>query len=104
MDNETFTITQSYADGKFRLYAKGRVDANNSEELLNALEENLAKGKKEIILNMSEVNYLSSIGIRAVLKIYKEALRKESKFYIEKPSEVVQNILGMAALKEMLIA
>ena len=103
MDNETFRIKESYADGKFKLYAAGRIDANSSAALLETLENTLQSGKKEIILNMTDVKYLSSIGIRALLKTYKDAQAEGISFYIERPSDVVKNILGMAALKDMLL-
>jgi anti-anti-sigma factor len=71
--------------------------------LLFKLETALNDGQKTIILNMSQIEYLSSIGIRVILKTYKQALEADGKFNIEHPSEIVKNILGMVALKELMV-
>jgi anti-anti-sigma factor len=52
---------------------------------------------------MSQVEYLSSIGIRVVLKIFKISKEQGGTFNIEKPSKIVRNVLGMVALEEMLV-
>jgi anti-anti-sigma factor len=101
--NENLVVTQSVENGICKLIAKGRVDSNSADSLLEKLEDALNNGQKTIILNMSQVVYLSSIGIRVILKIYKQAVEAGGTFNIERPSEVVKNVLGMAALKEMLV-
>jgi len=103
MKNDNLTIKESIDNGICKLIAIGRVDSNSADYLLNKLEDALNRGHKTIILNMSQVGYLSSIGIRVILKIYKQSMEAGGKFNIEHPSEVVRNVLGMAALKEMLV-
>jgi len=96
-------LTENIDSGICRLAAKGRVDSNTADLLLIGLENALNNGHKAIILNMSQVNYLSSIGIRVILKIYKQAVEMGGSFNVERPSEIVRNVLGMVALKEMLV-
>jgi anti-anti-sigma factor len=90
-------------DGTYRFTVKGHVDSNNADILLEKMQDALNKGHKTIVLNMSQTKYLSSIGIRVILQIYKKTSEKGGKFNIEKPSEIVKNVLGMVALKEMLV-
>jgi anti-anti-sigma factor len=103
MKNDTLVIIEEEKNGICRLAAKGRVDANSADVLLNKLETAINNGQKRIILNMSNVEYLSSIGIRVILKTYKQVSEAGGKFNIEYPSEVVKNVLGMTALNEMLV-
>ena len=103
MKNESIEITEETENGICRIAVKGRIDANNADFFLNKLEKVLSDGQKIIILNMSKVAYLSTIGIRIILKIYKQVTEAGGKFNIERPSEIVRNILGMAALKELLV-
>ena len=103
MNNEDLKITENIRDGICRFFAKGRVDSNTAESLLSKLEDALNNGQKIIILNMSQVDYLSSIGIRVILKIYKQVNETGGSFNVEHPSEIVRNVLGMVALKEMLV-
>jgi len=103
MNNEDLKISENVDDGVCRLFAKGRIDSNSADILLVKLEDALNNGQKAIILNMSQVDYLSSIGIRVILKIYKQANEIGGTFYIDHPSDMVRNVLGMVALKEMLV-
>jgi len=103
MKEENLEVTEEIKNGVCRLVAKGRVDANSADVLLFKLDSALENGHKKIILNMSQVEYLSSIGIRVILKTYKQAMEAGGKFNIEHPSEIVKNVLGMTALKELLV-
>jgi len=103
MDNYNLEITENIDDGICRVTARGRIDSNNANILLEKLENAMNDGNKNIILNMYHIDYLSSIGIRVILKIYKQAMESGSKFKIEHPSAIVKNVLGMVALKELLI-
>jgi len=104
MAENILEITQNLVDGIYKISVKGRVDSNSANELLLNLEKALSDGNKNIILNMTEVDYLSSIGIRVILKIYKQATEEGGSLKIEHPSEIVKKVLGMVALKELLVA
>jgi len=103
MNAEELKITESIDDGICHLNAKGRIDSNTADILLVKLEDALNNGQKSIILNMSQVEYLSSIGIRVILKVFKQAHENGGSFNIDRPSQIVRNVLGMVALKEMLV-
>jgi len=103
MKDEKLELTEKEDDGIYRLIAKGRIDSKSADTLLFKLENAINGGQKAIILNMAQVEYLSSVGIRVILKSYKQAMEKDGTFKIERPSEIVKNVLGMLALKEMLV-
>jgi anti-anti-sigma factor len=103
MAEEVLTISEEIKGDVCNLCAKGRIDSNSSDLLKDKLENALAAGHKTIIMNMYKVNYLSSIGIRVILNVYKQAKEAGKKFNISHPSEFVKNVLGMVALKEMLV-
>ncbi|MDR2941404.1 MAG: STAS domain-containing protein [Treponema sp.] len=103
MSEEILSVTESLDGDVCNLIANGRVDSNSADILKEKLEDVLKAGHKNIILNMSHVKYLSSIGIRVILNIYKQAKEADGSFKIARPSEFVKNVLGMVALKEMLV-
>ena len=103
MKDEILEITDEIEDDVYKLTAIGRIDSNSANTLLLKLEEALNSGHNTIILNMFRVEYLSSTGIRVILKIYKQANEAGGSFNIERPSAIVKNVLGMVALKEMLV-
>jgi anti-anti-sigma factor len=86
-----------------KLTIKGRIDSINAETLQTKLEEIINSKKSNIVLNFSEVEYLCSTGIRAILKAYKNARDSGGKVGIERPSEIVKRVLDVTSLSDMLI-
>ena len=103
MGNEIFEITENRKLETSTFVLKGRIYTANANTLLYKLESAFKEGQINIILNMLEVGYLSSSGIRVILKMYKQTREAGGKFCIEAPSENVRNVLGLVALDEMLI-
>jgi len=103
MIDEGLEIIEDKSPGSSQFTLKGRINATNADALLYKLETAIKEERTNIVVNMSRVEYLSSVGIRVILKIYKKAAEKGGKFGIESPSETVQNVLGMVALQEMLV-
>ena len=103
MENTDFSITQKETGEGIKFILKGHMDYTKSEELQIQLEEVIKNGKINIILNMHEVNYLCSTGIRVIIKTFKDTKNVGGSFGIEMPSERVRNVLGLVALDEMLI-
>lgn len=85
-----------------RINVAGRVSMSNANlleyEIIKAIED----GHKKILVNMSRVEYLSSTGIRVILKSYKDSVKSGQKLAVERPSENVRNVLGIAALGELM--
>ena len=98
-----FEISEDQTPEGVKLSIAGRINSLSADELQHELEKALNNGEKNIILNMLRVIYLSSAGIRVILKTYKDTKEAGAKFRIEMPSENVRNVLGMTALDEVLI-
>ena len=103
MVEDSFEITQAIKDGVCRFTVKGRIDTNSADEFQAQMEDALKNNQKVIILNMAQVEYLSSIGIRVILKIFKQAAEMGGSFNIEQPSKIVGNVLSMVALNELIV-
>jgi len=100
---EDFTITKEKIHDGVKFITKGQIKPFSAAILQNTLEEAIDYGHVNIVLNMLWVKYISSIGVRVILQVYKKAENAGSKFRIELPSENVKNVLGMAALDELLM-
>ena len=76
----------------------GRLDANNAQQLEKALDEAINIGEYHLVLDMNKVSYLSSGGMRLLIK-YQQILKKiNGTLIIRSPTPIVQNILGLAGL------
>ena len=83
----------------------GRISLNESSNMEDAINEAIGQGFTRINLDMKNVSFLSSVGIRVLLAKYKE-LRSKSRhgrLKIKNPSENVRNVIGAIALDEMLL-
>ena len=103
MKPEKFEITKERDEkqGFTRFYVVGRVNSKTSPALQNRLENALKSEEVNIVLNMAQVEYLSSDGIRTILNTYKQAEKADGKFRVEAPSQMVKNVLGAVALNSM---
>ncbi len=61
------TVTQSINDKTCTLLVEGRIDTLTSAELEQAVNESVPLCEK-LVLDLAGVDYISSAGIRAVLK------------------------------------
>jgi anti-anti-sigma factor len=80
----------------------GRLDAYWADHLSKALEEAVRDGAHRIRLSMADVPYMSSVGIRVLLKFYKELGRLNGSFVVCNPSEAVKTVLELAGLEALL--
>ena len=103
MSTDDFTIDEETADGASKFFLKGRITSMNANVLQYRLNEAFEKGRTNIVVNMMQVVFLSSAGIRVLLMFYKMAKEAGGSFFVDSPSENVANVLGMTALDEMLL-
>ena len=79
----------------------GRLDTTTAPNLESAINE-LSQETKELIFDMSGVEYISSAGIRVLLGAYKKMNSTQGKIRIEKVNEQVLEVFEMTGLSEML--
>ena len=103
MKNNDSEITEEKTSTGIKFFLRGRINSENADELQEALQKAFNDGYRDIVLNMIWVEFLSSAGIRVILKAYQEANAAGGKLGIEMPSQKVKNVLGMTALEELLI-
>ena len=103
MKKDNFYITKEETPEGLRFIINGRVDSVNSPALQCELDKAVKDGVKRIVLYMYKVKFLSSAGIRMILITHRNITKAGGTFGIERPSENVKNVLGMAALDELLV-
>ena len=105
MKKENFVLIKEKDEdqGITRFTVMGRINSQNSFMLKFKLEDSLRYGETNIVLNMADVDFLSSDGKRIILNTYKEAEKAGGKLRIEDPSKTVRNVLSMVALDGILI-
>lgn len=83
---------------------KGRVDSETAPELDDALAGLLKNETNKIVLNLEAVDYLSSAGLRALVKALKDAQKSGGNLHlaaVSEPIEVVLRTVGMMQMFKM---
>lgn len=86
--------------GKFLiLQLSGRVDADTSPKLIDALNKAINEGKVTIVLEMSHVTYMSSAGIGATVKALNDTRSRKGDLRLAAVQDEVKKVyelLGFA--------
>ena len=93
--------TQRKADA-LEVTLSGRLDAAWSEHVASAFEGFLRQGAHQVTLNLSGVSYISSAGIRVLVRLYRQLTSIHGSLRIAAPSEDVRSVLMLSGLDGLL--
>lgn len=96
-------ITRDASGGFVVMRLSGRLDANWCQHVEKALTDVAKGGDHHLHVDMAEVTYISSAGIRVLLTCHKQLRAINGAFGVVRPSDAVRSILELSGL-EMLIA
>ncbi len=65
-------FSYNHEDSHTKVLLKGRIDGITSSELLTSFSKSILDGNRSFILDFSDVNYISSVGIRVFMSFRKE--------------------------------
>jgi len=80
---------------------KGRMDAVTAPEFEKSLSDFISKGEKTFLLNLNELEYISSAGLRSILATSKKLKDKQGKIVftgLRGPVEEVFKISGFHSI------
>ncbi len=76
----------------------GRIDSMNANELGETLSEEIERGGRQIVLDLSQVAYMSSAGLRELVAAYRKLQDASGDLRLAQPSSRVQDVLEMSGL------
>ncbi len=97
-------ISKNIANNVLELKVAGRLDGYWADHLSKVLEEEIRHGSHHVLMDLSEVVFLSSAGIGVLVRFYKELDSIQGSFGISRVSEHVRKILSLSALMNVLAA
>jgi len=92
----TLEIKTATRDGATILSITGRIDTVNAQELELAINKEIGKGNRKILLNFSAVSYISSGGLRVLLATAKKLKNPGDNYALCSLSAEVLKILKLA--------
>lgn len=95
-------FTPTKTETAFIVKAEGRLDALTADLFANAIRSYIKEGNKDIRIDASEISYISSAGLRALLLCYRETSAASGSFAVITPSEIVRSVLEMSGMQLLL--
>jgi anti-anti-sigma factor len=83
------------------LKIKGRIDTIHSVELETEINQLFARGEKQFIFNCSEINYISSSGLRVFLVAQKKVISLKGKLYLCNLQPPIQEIFRISGFSNL---
>ncbi len=98
--NLPFAVESEFRKGKFTAKIQGRMDTITAPELLDKFQH--AIGVQEIEINVENMAYVSSAGLRVLLMMYK-VLEDKSRFKLTGVNDEVREILEVTGFDQFLL-
>jgi anti-anti-sigma factor len=93
--------SESLDNGVVKINLAGRMDVQGTQEI-DLKFNGYTATQRAVIVDMSAVDFLSSIGIRTLLLAAKAILHRGGKMVLFNPDATVTNILKMAGIDTMI--
>ena len=94
------TITKKSDGGALTLLLEGRLDTNTAPQLEQELSESLP-GVKTLTLDLKELVYISSAGLRVVLSTQKK-MNRQGQMIVRNVNEEVMEVFEMTGFVDVL--
>ena len=82
----------------------GEVDAVTGDRLSAALADAIATSEKGVVVDMQEVTFFGSEGVRAIMGARQLATDSRRTLAVARPSPVVRRLLAILGLEELVTA
>jgi anti-sigma B factor antagonist len=79
----------------------GRIDTSTSDDLEVNLIEGINQGMRWIVLDLTDVPYISSAGLRVLIKGVKKIKPLKGEIVLASPSKTVLEILTLSGFKKI---
>ena len=81
---------------------KGRMDAVSSPEFDKGLAELIAEGEKVFIIDLGDLDYISSAGLRSILATTKKLKAKEGQLLLSSLKDVVKEVFEISGFSSII--
>ncbi len=96
-----FTKITYRRDAVLYVEAKGKLDIYNAEDYLNEIKPHL-KYLKELILEFSQIKYVSSIGLRVLLELHKIMEEQGFEIKLKNVNEEILDVFKITGFDKIL--
>ncbi len=89
-------VQQENTNGVEIFKIKGSLNSNTSPEFETLIYKSLENGQRKLILNLEDLDYISSAGIRVMLKTTKDLKRMDGNIVLCSLQDYVREVFDIA--------
>ncbi len=89
-------------DGAIDIAINGRIDSASVSEFQHAIESSVSETDKIILVDMSQVAYINSTGLRSVLVVAKNMWKVDAKLVLYALQETVLETFAIAGFDKII--
>jgi stage II sporulation protein AA (anti-sigma F factor antagonist) len=89
-------IVESTADGVLTLALTGKLDADSTDKFAAALAAVIDRGERRFVLNLAGLDYISSVGLRALIVGAKRLSPLGGKIVLCAPQPRIRQVLEIS--------
>ena len=82
--------------------AAGRVDGSNSQEFQQALEGVIDEGDRAVVLQLKQLSYISSSGLRVMLMVARMLQKRGTKFALCELTESIREVFEISGFDRII--
>lgn len=94
-------LVWSDTSGCYVLEVAGNLDSNTAPEMSQAVEERLQAQAKDLVIDFSKVDYISSAGLRVIIKANHILTAANNKVILCGLKDYVREVFDMAGLSNI---
>ena len=95
---QTMVILQENENGITQIIIKGRLDAETAPEADSLIEDTVGQKKIRLLVDLCDLEYVSSAGLRLILQIAKAVYEKGGQIVLCCSNEMVREVLTSSRL------
>ena len=94
-------LSKIEGDKSLITFQKERVVGTESETFQSLIQNSIDKGSKKILIDLSNVKYISSWGIGILVHAYTTCINRNTEFHLQGVNSDVMNVLNQLKLTQL---
>lgn len=95
-------IEETIVDSEAVLRLHGDLDPHTAPFLADAVKGRIEAGDRTVVLDLSDVSFIDSSGLRAMLTAHRELSERDGELRLRNPSQTTMRLLEVTGLVDQL--
>ncbi len=101
-DTESLTIQAERNDGVLIAKTSGRIDGTNARDFQNAIESAIERNDSAVMLDLAQLSYISSAGLRVILLTARMLQRQDTNFSISSMQDSIREVFEISGFDKII--